>query len=60
MESLLALLILTSLILLITGLFRPDISLFGYNKPRTRGVSVLIYVSSFIILSIIAGAIYTN
>jgi hypothetical protein len=29
-------------------------------KPRTRGVSVLIYVSSFIILSIIAGAIYTN
>jgi hypothetical protein len=56
MDSLFALLILASLVLLIIGFFNPNASLFWYNKEKTRTTSSIIYgialIASFILFGI--------
>lgn len=56
MDTLFALLILASLVLLIIGFFNPNTSLFWYKKERTRTTSSLIYgislVASFILFGV--------
>lgn len=55
MDSLLALLILASLVLLIIGFFNPQKSLFWYTHKRTGTKSALIYGSALVAFFILFG-----
>lgn len=56
MDTLFALLILASLVLLIIGFFNPKTSLFWYNKEKSRTTSSIIYgialIASFILFGV--------
>lgn len=46
-----------ALIFLVVGFFSPDKSLFWYKKERTKKMSLIIYLTSFLVFSLIHGGI---
>lgn len=55
MNNLFLILLLISLALLITGIIKPQTSLFWYNKKRTRKKSLLIYSLSILLFFVLFG-----